>query len=389
VRVLHVTGSYPPTSFNTGPPQQVHRLARELRALGVDVRVATTNADGPATLDVPANRWTEHEGVPVFYGRRWPGTQDLSWTLWRAVVRETPAADLVHVTGIFGWFNLAVDRVAHRRAVPVLVSPRGSLDPGARAFSARKKAWFARLGGDRALRRAAGFHVTSDMERAHVEAAVPAARTRLVPNAVDVPSDDDLVRWLAGSSGAPYVLFLGRIHAKKNVVTLVRAWSSIRPDRGNTRLVIAGPDDHRHLAEVARVVAEEGVGDSVDLVGRISGDAKNRLVARASCLVLPSRTENFGNVVAEALACRVPVVASTGTPWRGLREHACGWWVEPSRESLAAAIGDALRMDTAMRVAMGERGRRWMADAFSWPSVARAMADFYLDLVSRRGGKVA
>jgi glycosyltransferase involved in cell wall biosynthesis len=122
----------------------------------------------------------------------------------------------------------------------------------------------------------------------------------------------------------------------------------------------------------------------VRLAGLLGGEELSRLLATSSCLVLPSLTENFGNVVAEALAHRVPVIASTGTPWSGLRDRDCGWWIEPTIEGLTAALDEALASDPAVRVAKGERGRRWMIEEFSWPSVARRMADFYLDVVSRR-----
>ena len=127
MRVVHVTGSYPPTTFNTGPPQQIHALAQALRAMDVDARVVTTDANGPGTLDVPTGRWVERDGVPVFYGRRIPGSADLSLQTWRALRGERGNADAMHVTGIFGWFNIAVDRVAdevHEVVLKVEVSAK-------------------------------------------------------------------------------------------------------------------------------------------------------------------------------------------------------------------------------------------------------------------------
>lgn len=385
MKVLHVIEVYPPADFYTGPPHQVHRLARELPATHVDVRVVTTNANGPDAIDLPAARWIEFEGVPVYYGRRLPGMGLLSWDAWRMIVREAANADLIHVTGLFSWINLAVASRARRVGVPVVVSPRGSLDPEALVFSARKKAWFFRMGGLRALQEAAAFHVTSHMEREYVEAFSPGARIGLVPNGVAVPTDEALARWTSPPAAAKTALFLGRIHPKKNVVPLVRAWASIAPRHLEAKLVLAGPDDHGHRAEVERTIATLGVARSVRCAGFVGGEELSRLLATSVCLVLPSLTENFGNVVAEALAHRVPVIASTGTPWGGLRDRDCGWWIEPTVEGLAGAIDDALATDPVARAARGERGRRWMIEEFSWVEVARRMADFYLDVVARRG----
>src|ERR1043165_5230001 len=84
LRVLHVTGIYPPAGMG-GPPKQFHRLGRELRTIGVDVRVVTTNNDGPRTSAVTTDRWRERDGVPVYYARRLAGTDHSSWGDWRAL----------------------------------------------------------------------------------------------------------------------------------------------------------------------------------------------------------------------------------------------------------------------------------------------------------------
>jgi glycosyltransferase involved in cell wall biosynthesis len=377
MKIVHVTGAYPPTSFSTGPPQQVHALAKALRQLGVDVRVVTTNFNGPGVLDVPTDRWMTHEDVPVFYGRRLPGTPDVSLGTWRALRASLGGASAVHVTGIFGWLTVAVDLGSGR--VPVIISPRGSLDPDALAYGAGKKQLFLRLGGRRALRRAAAIHVTSEMERRHVETLLPGALTATVPNGVVVPA-------ATRTRTAADVLFLGRIHAKKNVVALVRAWARIAGHHPASRLILAGPDDRGHRAEVERVAASEGVAGTVEFPGFVVGEAKESLFARAACLVLPSHTENFGNVVAESLARGVPVVASTGTPWSGVIDRECGAWVEPKVDAMAAALGAMLHLTARERAAMGERGRRWMIEEFSWASVASRMRSLYLDVVSRRKG---
>lgn len=382
MRVLHLTKAYAPAEFPTGTPQ-VHSLVRELRAGGVDVRVVTTNGNGANTLDVAAGQWTQHETVPVYYGRRIPRTVDLSWDTWRTFEREAAAADLIHVRGMFSWINLAAAAAGRRRGVPVVVSPRGMLNPGALAFSRWKKASYFRFGGTRALEEAAGFHVTSDEERAHVHALLPGALIGVVPHGVAVPTEDDLTVW-AGRPSAPTVVFVGRIHPIKNVIPLVRAFALLAPGHPDARLVLAGPDDHGHTAEVARVIAELGLGRSVELPGYVGGESLSRLLAPARCLVLPSVTENFGNVIAEALAHRIPVIASTGTPWRGLREHDCGSWVDPTVESLAAAMGEALSLTPAAVTERGERGRRWMIASHSWPLLALRMADFYRQVIAAR-----
>jgi len=374
--------TYAPAEFPTGA-QQAHHFARELRAGGVDVRVVTTNGNGANALDVATGRWTERDGVPVYYGLRIPRTSDLSWDAWRSFHRESRAADVIHVMGMFSWINLAAASAARRCGVPVVVSPRGMLNPEALAFSRRKKALYFRLGGSRALDETAGFHVTSEKERDNVAKLRPRARIAVIPNGVVVPSDDDLASF-GPDRGDPTVLFVGRIHPIKNVIPLVRAWASIVPRYPRAKLVLAGPDDHGHRAEVERTIASLGIGASVVLPGYVGGADLGRLLVSSACLVLPSVAENFGNVVAEALAHRLPVVASTGTPWSELRDRGCGWWIEPSVERLEGAIEAALSLTPEERVVMGDRARRWMTEAFSWSSFASRMAELYRGVLASR-----
>ena len=94
--------------------------------------------------------------------------------------------------------------------------------------------------------------------------------------------------------------------------------------------------------------------------------------------MLPSHSENFGLVVAEALAAGVPALVTDGTPWRGLAEHGSGWCV-PWAE-YPAALGTALATDAAELTAMGARARAWMAQDFSWAQAAGRLRKFYHDL---------
>ena len=107
-------------------------------------------------------------------------------------------------------------------------------------------------------------------------------------------------------------------------------------------------------------------------------DDKRDIFQRTEVLVLPSHSENFGNVVAEALAYGVPVIASRGTPWSRLEEKGCGLWVSNDPKTLAAAIEDISKMPLEE---MGQRGREWMQQEFSWPSIAAAMIETYREML--------
>ena len=115
----------------------------------------------------------------------------------------------------------------------------------------------------------------------------------------------------------------------------------------------------------------------VSFAGPLYRDAKHRAYQDADLYVLPSKTENFGHTVAEALARGVPVVTTTGTPWSPVVGHRCGWCVEPSASGLIKGLGQALNLSDEQRASMGANGRAWMERAFSWTAVADQMAQTY------------
>jgi glycosyltransferase involved in cell wall biosynthesis len=136
-------------------------------------------------------------------------------------------------------------------------------------------------------------------------------------------------------------------------------------------VVIAGPDEGGHTSEVAAAAAAAGIADRFAFIGPAEGEAKDRLLYDADLFILPTFSENFGIVVAEALASELPVITTTGTPWAGLAAERCGWWVEPSAERLADAIRVATSIPDAERAAMGSRGRAWVQREFSWEKIGR------------------
>src|SRR4029453_10526289 len=109
MRVLQVTGAYPPATSYTGPPGALHRLCRELLSQDVRVRVVTTDADGPRRAPVATGGWTEHEEVPVFYGRRWGRDGTFSPSFLRAVWSAVGESDVAHTTAVYGWARAGGD----------------------------------------------------------------------------------------------------------------------------------------------------------------------------------------------------------------------------------------------------------------------------------------
>jgi glycosyltransferase involved in cell wall biosynthesis len=161
---------------------------------------------------------------------------------------------------------------------------------------------------------------------------------------------------------------------------LVEAWARVRP-RG-WRLAIAGPDEAAHQAQVARAVEAHGLDDVVSFAGPLYGAGKESALFDADLLVLPSHSESFGMVVAEALAHGVPVLTTTGTPWSELPQRGCGWWVAPTIDGLSEGLRAATSCEGGMLRQMGCRGRDWVTKEFGWKRVTHQFLSIYEELLA-------
>lgn len=141
----------------------------------------------------------------------------------------------------------------------------------------------------------------------------------MVPNGIDVAllKNGCLPKVQQVARQQRVALFLSRIHKKKGLINLLQAWAKIDPKGWLLRL--AGPDEAGHLTEILDAIRAFGLTDSVQYVGSVSGEAKQRFYREADLFVLPSYSENFGVVVAEALAHGLPVITTRGTRGRTLQ----------------------------------------------------------------------
>lgn len=387
MRVLHVVSSYLPAVRYGGTIVSVHGLCRALAARGHEVHVFTTSIDGPADSNVPHGEAVDIDGVKVWYYRS-RHLRRLYWApaLAAALKARVDRFDVVHTHAVFLWPLWAAARAARRAKVPYVVSPRGMLERD--LISNRnpllKALWIAAFERHN-LEHAAAIHVTSAREADEAAALglrLPALRE--IPNGVDAsetpgePSAPiaDLVR------GDPYVLFLGRINWKKGLDRLVPALTRVR----SARLVVAGNDEDAYRSVLDDLAGRFAVTDRIVYTGPVQGADKAALLEHARVLVLPSYSENFGNVVIEAMAAGCPVIV---TPEVGLAKEVAtsgaGVVVDGGLDTLGQAI-DSVFTTSELRQQMGERGKAAVTARYSWPVVAAQMEALYASVVSERGG---
>lgn len=357
-----------------GPSRSVPFLCEALADQQASVRLVTT---------IPGQGADEDSAIlptdPVEVCRA--GAQDgLTQTLWRPVsfyrtLREQAQdarLDIVHDHGIWLPTHGTIALASRTLNVPLVVSTRGMLTSWALQHNRWRKRLVWTAYQKWALQQAALFHVTSEEEVEALRDLGFDQPIALIPNGVQLPKQD-------GPTSSPTetrrALFLSRLHPKKGLPMLVEAWANVCPD--GWELVLVGPSEGGHRAELEEQVRSHGLEDAITFVGSVSDDEKWAVYRSADLFVLPTHSENFGIVVAEALGAGVPVITTTGTPWQELETCKCGWWVEPDVEAITRAVDEAVRRTDEERRAMGRRGRKLVEDQYSWQRVAEQMRATY------------
>jgi len=291
---------------------------------------------------------------------------------WLEHQAATEQVDVIHSHGLWMMPNVYPGDVCRRHAkCRLFVSPRGTLSQWALGSNAvlKKAFWLVRQG--RAVQRAACLHATAESEYADIRRIGLTQPVCVVPNGIDVyPLDRP------ASTSRRQLLFLGRIHPVKGLDVLLKAWRVVQDRFPDWDLHLVGPDDRGHFESIRGLATAVGA-ERVMFRGPLYGEQKRRAFSAASVYVLPTKSENFGITVAEALAAGTPAIVTTAAPWSGLEPHNAGWWIEPGVDALVAALERALATSPSRLAEMGLHGRDWMQRDFGWHSVAEQLAAAY------------
>lgn len=374
MRILHVIPSFYPAFVYGGPIFSVYDLCASLAELGCEVRVLTTDANGrERVLDVPRGQDVPiKDGFAVRYCRR-RASHSASPELLRQLPRYVRWADVIHLGAVYSFPTfptLAVARIFHK---PVVWSPHGGLQHWSGASRPLLKGMWVGIATFLAPNDAV-VHATSERERTESQQHFPHLRCAVIRNGVQLPNC-----WShRDGDGVLKLLFLGRLHPIKGIENLLRACASLKGGLSrNWSLVIAGGGETNYVEQLRLLTVSLGLNSQVRFAGEVLGAEKEELFCSSDIAVVPSYSENFGMVVAEALAHGVPVIASKATPWSEVERIGCGLWVESDAASLATAI--RALCDRPLRE-MGRRGREWMQAQFSWQGVAQEILDLYREI---------
>lgn len=363
--LVHQVGSG--LSSHGGPAYTVPALCRSLSEHGVDV---VLHALEPLRADAAGSYETCAHPASAFIPRL-----GLSRSMRRALTKAAVEADIIHSHMLWMMPNIYPGLIikASRGRACLVMSPRGTLDPWEyQSHKLQKRiAWFA--GQRMNLQMSSILHATAPMEAEHFRVLGLKPPIAVIPNGVEIP---DLSSVSIEVKTRRRLLYFARIAPKKGVDLLLQAWRAVQARRPDWELQIAGDPNGNYLIEMQRLARALGV-DRVTFFSPVSTERKWVHYRNADLYVLPTRGDNWGVSISDALSFGIPAIVSKAAPWEGLETHRCGWWIDLSVEALTDTLYHATNQDSATLLAMGERGREWMSRDFSWDVIGATMKATY------------
>lgn len=303
----------------------------------------------------------------------------IEWSspMLRALRHECKTAEVIHSNGLWMMPNVYPYWASSGTGCKLVIQPHGTLSPWALGNSKWKKRLFGWAMQYAAMRHADMWVATAEEEYDDIRRLGYRQPVCILPNGIDLPEADKVRSLKTTMPPRRRMYFLSRIHPKKNVDLLLRVWSRLEQKFPEWDLSIVGPDKGNPYAEEMKKLAKKLGCARVTFEGEINGEDKLRFVAQSECIVLPTHSENFGMVIAEALACGTAAICSHGAPWEGLNRERCGWWVPTTEDAFEQAMSEAMTKSREELKEMGERGRDWMCRDFSWDGIGVKMKAAY------------
>jgi glycosyltransferase involved in cell wall biosynthesis len=358
-----------------GPSYSVPALCSALQDNGCDVTLYTLG-------DLPKKSF--NFTIKTFPRGKFPTPKlayllGLSPKMLQEMKKDVDSFDIIHSHMLWKAPNYYSGFVAKDKNKPYLISPRGTVSSWALNFSKWKKKIVLALGQKKALDAVTCFHATSEEERKEIVAfGYPKTPCTVIPNGIDIPEMQ-----YPKLSDKKRLVFLSRIHEKKGVDILIKSWKQVEKLFPEWELSIVGPNEHEYAKKMQKLVIELDC-QRITFEGEIYGEDKIKFLQQSYLFVLPTHSENFGMVVAEALVNEVPVICSKGAPWEGLETHDAGWWIDIGEEALIKALKTAMDLDSEELLQKGKNGRKWMINDFSWDKIAKQLIDVYQWLLNKK-----
>jgi len=382
MKVLHVAASL--DAEYGGPVTVVTGLTQALARKGIDVSVFATSENAESAYTSDLNGVTARVFPTGALSRFWPS---YSPRLARTLRKEAPNFDLIHIHEIWHYLNFTCYQVAKATRKPYLVAVHGALEPSCLDYKALKKKIYSVLIQRRILKNAAALHAVTAEEVESIAEFVDHRNICCVPNGLNIedfenlPGKSKLEDSYPQMKGKRIILFLGRIHPKKGLDLLAKAFGQAVKKQANVCLLIAGPNNDGHQAQIEKILARERVLDKVIFTGALTGSRKLAALNGADIFVLPSHSEGFSMSILEAMACGLPVVITRQCHFLEVEKMQAGKIIDANVAELSETLIQLL-MNPLLCRKMGRSGKKLVRDQYTWEQAADKMIGCYEEILT-------
>lgn len=364
-----------------GPSVSVAALSSAMGQAGHAVELLTTH---------PQSVGTRQQGaLPVHcYQRVFPRSICCSPGL-KTYLQRGDATIIHHHSLWLRTLHYAANAVRADQARRLVISPRGMMSP----WAWQHHRWRKQLAGawihPGAFEVVAGWHATSDSEAEDIRRLGFKQPICVAPNGVTSPNTEELAaavqHWHSvcpETATQPTALFYSRFHRKKRVLELIDLW--LRHAPREWLLLLVGIPEEYSVSELTGYAQRQAGADRIRV---FSGDAAPPPYAVARLFLLPSHSENFGLVIAEAMAAGVPVLVTDSTPWQTINPQKCGWCVP--WEAYAKTLSRVLSTPADELVTAGKQAQAWVTKEYAWSHSADLLVEFYRELLAQPAQNIA
>ena len=317
-----------------------------------DFKVVTRDHDylsDVAYEQVELDSWTKTEFCDVFYVNKKHRVFQKHIEIIRAV-----DPDIIYVNSFFSlrysFCILLVARFLLKLRTKIILCPRGELKPSALNYKKLKKTIFIYLFKACGLQKKVLWQATNDTEAQFIlDVFGSVVNLAIAPNFTWGVSSEVRNRNLPKPMYFLKVIFLARINDIKNLKFLLRV---IQKNNWRIHLTIAGPiDDQQYWDQCSHIISKTDPNSVIEYLGEVRNDMVLSLIEQYHFLCLPSRGENFGQVIYEAISIGRPVIISDQTPWRNLDKRKAGFDVD---------ISSHTQLQQALETAYAMNSKEWM-----------------------------
>ena len=371
MKILHTITDLNLTSG--GAATSTLNLFNALKKIGVDIEILTLGPKNPKDIclgeDIDNIIKKEFDGkTPFVYSRNFKNYLENNYDY-----------DIYHANGLWTYPTHKTINIAKKINKPSIVTIHGMLNRNALKMGKLKKELALNIFQKKDLEKVSFIHSTSQYEVECIRELGINTPIALIPNGITMTPrieekpNDSIYRFG----------FVGRIDRVKNIDLLLEAWNNLGVTTKNCELsIIGGGYDDKYLLELTQFVKENKL--NVRFTGMLTKQNTLIEMSKLDFLILPSRSENFGMVIPEALSMGIPCIATKGTPWEELNTHNCGWWIDSDKESIAEAIQCAITTTEEDYKLKGNNGINLVESKYSIEKTAELIYKLYEYIV--KGG---